>query len=122
MQQLVQLVQLTRVFCRIFSMPSFLMLEQFHRDRQALKMMHMASKSFCKKLKLNNFLRSEVNLLIQHIIVQDQDGQNNNIKKYVRKELIYYKIVLYYKCTLFIVLFILLLIYHCILNLRKYLT
>ena len=23
-------------------------------------------------------LRSEVNLLIQHIIVQDQDGQNNN--------------------------------------------
>ena len=24
------------------------------------------------------FLHSEVNLLIQHIIVQDQDGQNNN--------------------------------------------
>ena len=28
--------------------------------------------------KLNKFLRSEVNLLIQHIIVQDQYGQNNN--------------------------------------------
>ena len=28
--------------------------------------------------KLNKFLHSEVNLLIQHIIVQDQDGQNNN--------------------------------------------
>ena len=26
------------------------------------------------------FLHSEVNLLIQHIIVQDQDGQNNNTK------------------------------------------
>ena len=29
--------------------------------------------------KLNKFLHSEVNLLIQHIIVQDQDGQNNNM-------------------------------------------
>ena len=29
--------------------------------------------------KFNKFLHSEVNLLIQHIIVQDQDGQNNNI-------------------------------------------
>ena len=29
--------------------------------------------------KLNKFLHSEVNLLIQHIIVQDQDGQNNNV-------------------------------------------
>ena len=28
--------------------------------------------------KLNKFLRREVNQLIQHIIVQDQDGQNNN--------------------------------------------
>jgi hypothetical protein len=28
---------------------------------------------------LNKFLHSEVNLLIQHIIVQDQDGQNNKI-------------------------------------------
>ena len=28
--------------------------------------------------KLNKFLHSEVNLLIQLIIVQDQDGQNNN--------------------------------------------
>ena len=29
--------------------------------------------------KLNKFLHSEVNLLIQHITVQDQDGQNKNI-------------------------------------------
>ena len=29
--------------------------------------------------KLNKFLQSEVNLLIQRIIVQDQDGPNNNI-------------------------------------------
>jgi hypothetical protein len=28
---------------------------------------------------LNKFLHSEMNLLIQHIIAQDQDGQNNNI-------------------------------------------
>jgi len=28
--------------------------------------------------KLSKFLHSEVNLLIQHIIVQDQDGQNNS--------------------------------------------
>jgi hypothetical protein len=37
--------------------------------------------------KLNKFLHNEVNLLIQHIIVQDQDGQNNNTLyecKYVR--------------------------------------
>ena len=28
---------------------------------------------------LNKFLHSEVNLSIQHIILKDQDGQNNNI-------------------------------------------
>ena len=33
--------------------------------------------------KLNKFLPSEVNQLIQHFIVQDQDGQNNNILKIV---------------------------------------
>ena len=33
--------------------------------------------------KLNKFLHSEVNLLIQNIIVQDQDGQNNNIMEYL---------------------------------------
>jgi hypothetical protein len=32
---------------------------------------------------LNKFLNSEVNILIQRIIVQDQDGQNNNIRSYV---------------------------------------
>jgi hypothetical protein len=48
---------------------------------QALKMMHMASKASAKNSsKLNKFLYSEVNLLIQHHIVQDQDGQNNNMK------------------------------------------
>ena len=34
--------------------------------------------------KLNKFLHSEVNLLIQHIVVQDEDGQNNNILVYCR--------------------------------------
>jgi len=48
---------------------------QFHRDRQALKMMHM-------------FLQSEVNQLIQHIIVQDQDGQNNNTKTDIKEQLV----------------------------------
>ena len=33
--------------------------------------------------KLNKFLLSEVNQLIQHIIVQDQVGQNNNTDEYV---------------------------------------
>ena len=28
--------------------------------------------------EVNRFLHSEVNLLIQHFIVRDQDGQNNN--------------------------------------------
>ena len=37
-------------------------------------------KAFAKNSsKLNKFLHSEVNQLIQHIIVQDQDGQNNII-------------------------------------------
>ena len=40
--------------------------------------------------KLNKFLHSEVNQLIQHIIVQDQDGQMN--KTYVLK--IHFDIVL----------------------------
>ena len=30
------------------------------------------------QVSLTSFLHSEVNQLIQHIIVQDQDGQNNN--------------------------------------------
>ena len=33
----------------------------------------------------DKFLHSEVNLLIQHIIVQDQDGQNNNIQKWLKR-------------------------------------
>ena len=31
------------------------------------------------KSKLNKFLHSEVNILIQRIKVQDKDGQNNNM-------------------------------------------
>ena len=56
------LVQLTWVFSRSFSVPcaSFSMLDGPNSS------------------KLNKFLHSEVNLLIQHIIVQEQDGQNNN--------------------------------------------
>ena len=34
--------------------------------------------------KLNKFLHSEVNLLIQHIIAQDQNGQNN---KYLQQSI-----------------------------------
>ena len=33
---------------------------------------------------MNKFLHSEVNLLIQHIIVQDLDGQNNNMNLLVK--------------------------------------
>ena len=33
---------------------------------------------FFQKLKVKKFLHSEVNLLTQHIIMQDHDGQNNN--------------------------------------------
>ena len=40
---------------------------------------HGIEKLLQNSSKLNKFLHSEVNLLIQHIIVQDQDGQNNNI-------------------------------------------
>ena len=36
--------------------------------------------SLCKNLF--NLIDSEVNLLIQHIIVQDQDEQNNNMRNY----------------------------------------
>jgi hypothetical protein len=43
------------------------------------------SRNFSRSSKLNKFLHREVNLLIQHIIVQDQDGQNNNISKVVLK-------------------------------------
>ena len=35
--------------------------------------------------ELTKFLHIEVNQLIQHIIVQDQDGQNNNINDLVLK-------------------------------------
>ena len=46
----------------------------------------MASKKASAKnsSKLNKFLHSEVNQSIQHIIVRDQDVQNNNIYNYVK--------------------------------------
>jgi hypothetical protein len=34
--------------------------------------------------RIEKFLHSEVNQLMQHIIVQDQDGQNNNTDKLKR--------------------------------------
>ena len=50
-----------------------------HWDSQALKMMHMASKKLLLKTQVSEkFFHSEVNLLIQYIIVQDQDGQINS--------------------------------------------
>jgi hypothetical protein len=52
--------------------------------RQALKMMHMAPKTSAKNSsKLNKFLHSEVNQLIQHIIVQHHDGQNKNTSRFI---------------------------------------
>ena len=48
--------------------------------------------------KLSKFLHSEVNLLIQHIIVQDQDGQNND--KYKRTNNVY---IYNNHCTCFLV-------------------
>ena len=35
------------------------------------------------QVSLTSFLHSEVNQLIQHIIMQDQDGQNNNTNNLV---------------------------------------
>ena len=72
-----ELVQLTWVFSRSFSIScaSFSML-----DGPGGTVKHWKWKASTKNSsKLNKFLHSEVNLLIQHIIVQDQDGQNYNI-------------------------------------------
>ena len=40
---------------------------------------HGNEKLLLKTQVTEKFLHSEVNLIIQHIIVQDQDGQNNNL-------------------------------------------
>ena len=59
---------------------------QFHRDRQALKMMHMASKASDKDWsKLNKFLQSEVNLLIQHIAILINIIISNEIVNQIKK-------------------------------------
>ena len=65
-----ELVQLTSVFSRSFLMPcaSFSLLDGPGRKASAKN-----------SSKLNKFLHSEVNLLIQRIIVQDEDGHNNDI-------------------------------------------
>ena len=77
-----ELVQLTSVFSRSFSIPcaSFSMLDGpvgtgTIKHCKQYTWLRKASAKNSSKLK---FLHSEVNLLIQHIIVQDQDGQNNN--------------------------------------------
>ena len=71
---------LTWNFSRSFSMPcaSFSMLDGPIKHWTLCTWHQKASAKTSSKL--NKFLHSEVNLLIQHIIVQDQDGQNNNIK------------------------------------------
>ena len=53
---------------------SFSMLENDAHDIEKLLLINSS--------KLNKFLHSEVNLLIQHIIVLDQDGQNNHSIKF----------------------------------------
>ena len=48
---------------------------------EAISRCHSATNSS----KLNKFLHNELNLLIQHIIVRDQDGQNNKMKSYIAR-------------------------------------
>ena len=76
-----ELVQLTWVFSRGFSasFPSSSMLDGSTGTVKHWKWCTWHRKASAKNSsKLNKFLHSVVNLLIQHIIVQDQDGQNNN--------------------------------------------
>ena len=76
-----ELAQLTWVFSRSFLMPcaSFAMLDG-PRTVKHWKWCKWHWKASAKSSsKLSKFLHREVNLLIQHIIAQDQDGQNNNI-------------------------------------------
>ena len=42
------------------------------------------------QVSLTSFLHSEVNKLIQHIIVQDQDVQNNNMKGTIKPYVIFH--------------------------------
>ena len=82
-----KLVKLTWVFSRSFSRPcaSFSMLGGPGGTgcnvlvRSCWKWCTWHRKASAKNSsKLNKFLHSEVNQLIQHIIMQDHDGQNNN--------------------------------------------
>ena len=41
----------------------------------------------------NKFLHSEVNLLIQHIIVQDQHGQKNNTNNIISQLSFFYHVI-----------------------------
>ena len=44
---------------------------------------HGIEKLLVNSSKLNKFLHRELNLLMQHIIVHDQDEQNNNIHNFI---------------------------------------
>ena len=45
---------------------------------------------YARTCSTNKFLHSEANQLIQHIIVQDQDGQNNNITEVLFTIILYF--------------------------------
>ena len=51
----------------------------FHLLEFSAEAKHDIEKLLLKNQVSEKFLHSEVNLLIQHIIVQDQDGQNNMV-------------------------------------------
>ena len=81
-----ELVQLTWVFSRSFSMPceSFLMLANSTRTVKHWKWCTWHWKASAKNTsKLNKFLHSEVNLLIQFIIIFLQNGLPSTENPYV---------------------------------------
>ena len=76
-----ELVQLTWVFSRSFSMScaSFSMARRSRSSIENYAHGWHRKASAKNSSKLNKFLQSEVNILIQNITVQDQDGQNNTL-------------------------------------------
>ena len=54
---------------------SFSMIDGPGGENDALGIENLLLKT---QVSLTSFFKSEVNKLIQHIILQDQDGQNNN--------------------------------------------
>ena len=66
--------ELKEVFeCHVHNFQSLTVPEEFHENDA-----HGIKKLLLKTQISEKFLHSEVNLIIQYIIVQDQDGQNNN--------------------------------------------